>query len=113
MRNPRAGSDSTPRNLLFIALASGILTWATQALFLAAQLNPWDFVLFWGAGQALNAGLDPYQVNIAHVPGQPGPFFSPIFIAEFFRPIATLLPSVMQAKLIWNVINGIGVSRLA
>jgi hypothetical protein len=108
MRSTRAGSDSTPRNLLFIALASGILIWATEALFTAAQFNPWDFVLFWGAGQALNAGLDPYQVNIAHVPGQPGPFFSPIFIAESFRPIAALLPSVMQAKLIWTAVNGIG-----
>lgn len=112
MRGPRTGSGNTARNLLFAALASAIFTWAIPVFFLMAQFSPWDFIVFWGAGQALNAGLDPYQINVAQIPGRPVPFFSPIFIAEFFRPVAALVPSVMEAKLIWTAINVVGGAAL-
>lgn len=112
MRSVRIGSGDRSRNLLFVTLASAILIWAVLAYFVAVQFAPWDFVVFWGAGQALNAGLDPYQVSVAQGSGLPEPFFSPIVLAEFFRPFAALLPSVMEAKLVWTAINVLGGAAL-
>ena len=64
-----------------------------------------DFWTFWAAARALSAGLSPYHIaNLAAVAGplphpRPGPFLSPIFVAQTMAPLGALPFGV--ARLLW------------
>ena len=69
-----------------------------------------DFWTFWAASRALHAGLDPYVtgnlVRVAALPagaGAPGPFLSPIVLAQIFEPLGAL--SFTAARLVWLGLN--------
>lgn len=87
--------------------------WAIYTCLEASQFSPWDFAAFWGAGKALNGGLDPYLRSTRLRLGVPAGFFSPIFLAMIFQPIAALFPVVMQAKLVWTACNIVGGAALS
>ncbi len=64
-----------------------------------------DFWTFWAAARALSAGLSPYHLaNLAAVAGplphpRPGPFLSPIFVAQLMAPLGAL--PFDAARLVW------------
>ncbi len=70
-----------------------------------------DFWTFWAAARALSAGLSPYHLkNLVAAAGplphpRPGPFLSPIFVAEVMAPLGAL--PFGAARLVW-----LGVSLL-
>ena len=115
MWSGRAKSARRFRDDLFIIVALVVLVWAIITCVRASQYSSWDFVAFWGAGKALNLGLDPYQPGTWQGFGVPAGFYSPIFLAEIFQPIAALLPNAMKAKLIWtgfNIVAGAALSLI-
>lgn len=99
------------RIVVFVGLAFS--AWAIYTCLEASQFSPWDFAAFWGAGKALNVGLDPYLRSTVLRLGVPAGFFSPIFLAMIFQPIAALFPALMQAKLVWTACNIVGGAALS
>jgi hypothetical protein len=99
------------RIVVLVGLA--FAAWALYTSLLASQFSPWDFAAFWGAGKALNLGLDPYLASTRLRLGVPAGFFSPIFLAMIFQPIAALFPVLMRAKLVWTACNILGGAALS
>jgi hypothetical protein len=87
----------------FLILALIYFVWAAMTFYEAPRLTPWDFQAFWGGGKALVLGHDPYDQNVLLHLGVNAQFRSPIYLAEFFQPVA-LLP-LMRAKVLWTVFN--------
>ncbi len=88
----------------FMALAAGFLFELARHLPTGG-----DFWTFWAAARALGAGLDPYRAaSLTRVtalpPGPaPGPFLSPLFLAELMRPLGAL--PFATARLLWLILN--------
>ncbi len=69
-----------------------------------------DFWTFWAAARATRAGLDPYipalLTRVSPLPGgpaAPGPFLSPIVLAQALEPLGAL--PFPTARVVWLVIN--------
>ena len=108
-------SQPAPRRNAFIGLALLFFVGALATCYLAQRLTPWDFIAFWGAGKALNAGLDPYAPATWRQLAIPAGFYSPIFLGLLFQPIAALLPALYTAKLVWtvgNIVGGVALSLM-
>jgi protein-tyrosine phosphatase len=91
------------RNALFFLLAI-IFFWEAFLTFSTApKQTPWDFQAFWGAGKALNNGLDPYDPNAMQRLSVQVTYLSPIFVGEAFQPLANI--PFMTAKMLWTGFN--------
>jgi len=68
-----------------------------------------DFWTLWAAARAVGAGLDPYvpgsllRVAPLPAPAAPGPFLSPLFVAQAMRPLGAL--SFGEARLVWLALS--------
>lgn len=115
MNVPFALAEPARRRNVFIGLALLFFVGALLTCYVAQRLTPWDFIAFWGAGKALNAGLDPYAPATWRQLAIPAGFYSPIFLGLLFQPIAALLPALATAKLVWtagNVLGGVALSLI-
>ena len=94
------------RQLVFLLLATWFFCGALFTFAKAPGLSLYDFQAFWGAGKALNAGMDPYDAGSMRQLSLEVPFLSPIFVAELFQPI-TMIP-FHRAKLIFAGLDVVG-----
>ncbi len=106
MESGKSSKYGNMRTYAFFVLSLIFFAWAAITFYEAPRLTPWDFQVFWGGGKALNFGVDPYQKAALQRLGINAEFISPIYLAEFFQPIA-LLP-VMKAKMLWTGFNVLG-----
>lgn len=105
----RTLATSPCRRLAFAAGLLAILAlWTTKAILDWPRVN--DFLTFWAAGRALNAGLDPYRRRVlaqvlprSMVGIHPTPYLSPIILAELMRPLGSL--PYASAHLAWSTVS--------
>ncbi len=100
----RALASRTPPLILGALIACGFLYELWRHVGAAG-----DFWTFWAAARATRAGLDPYLpsalAKVAPLPTgpTPGPFLSPLVLAEWLAPLGAL--PFLPARLLWLGLN--------